>query len=189
MNHQLLSQRIETLLAKRNFLVIVAGVLLLALVLQSLVLFKVAGNQRILLIPMPLRQPGWVDKASVSESYLAEMSRYYSSLFLNRTPEDDFHQIAEILHFAASEDYGQLKSDLVAQNDMLQKNHLSTWFSPAEVSVNLPALSADIKGELHLVVGKEEIAVDKKTYRLRFAYKNGALLIKSFAEVDSHEMH
>lgn len=187
MDRNLFIGKLEEIVKKRNLFLCLTFILLGVVVLQSLILFKTIGNQRILLIPMPLQESGWVDKTSVSESYLAEMTRYYSTLFLDRTPEDNMHQMAEILHYSAAQSYGTLKSDLLSQTATLKKNHVSTWFSPLSVSVNVAGLNADITGDLHLIVGKEEVSIKRITYRAHYVYRNGALLISAFNQVSTEK--
>lgn len=187
MDRRIFITKMQDVIQKRNLFLLLTLVLLMVVILQSVIVLKTMGNQRILLIPMPLKQTGWVDKTRVSDNYLTEMTRYYATLFLDRTPDDDTRQMAEILHYTAAQNYGELKAELVMQNDRLKKNHLSTWFSPVSVNVDTDALVADITGDLHIMVGKTEVTTKRTTYRAYYAYHNGALLIRQFNEVDKRE--
>ena len=183
MKRQLFIGKLQSVMAKRDLFLFLTMALLAVVLLLSVVLIKTVGNQRIVLIPMPLKQAGWVDKARVSEGYLAEMTRYYSTLFLDMSPESSSSQIDEILHYSASESAGALKAQLLLEQDYLERNHVSTFFSPASVAVNTDNLTADITGDLHVMVGKEEVKVSRVIYRAHYVYRHGALLIAGFNEV------
>ncbi|NNM59381.1 MAG: type IV conjugative transfer system protein TraE [Legionellales bacterium] len=183
MKRKLFIGKLQSIIAKRDLFLFLTLVLLGVVVLLSMALIKTVGNQRIVLIPMPLKQAGWVDKARVSEGYLTEMTRYYSTLFLDISPDSPSSQIEEILHYSASESNSALKSQLMSETQYLKRNHVTTFFSPASVAVDTNTLIADITGDLHIMVGKEEVKVSRVTYRAHYVYRNGALLIAGFNEV------
>ncbi len=183
MKRQLFIGKLQSVIAKRDLFLFLTIVLLGIVMLLSVALIKTVGNQRIVLIPMPLKQTGWVDKSRVSEGYLSEMTRYYSTLFLDISPDSPSSQIDEILHYSAAESSSALKSQLLTESDYLKRNHVTTFFSPASVAVDTDNLIADITGDLHIMVGKEEVKVSRLTYRAHYVYRNGALLIAGFNEV------
>lgn len=187
MKRALFIGKLQSVIAKRDLFLFTTLALLAVVVLLCVALIKTVGNQRIILIPTPLQQAGWVDKARVSEGYLAEMTRYYSSLFLDVSPNNQNAHIDEILHYSAAESNGALKTQLLAEADYLKRNHVSTWFSPASVAVDTNNFTADITGDLHLMVGKEEVKDSRVTYRAHYVYRNGALLISGFNEVKKDE--
>lgn len=183
MKRQIFLSKLNAAVQKRDLFLFLAIALLIIVILQSVVLMKSVGNTRLVLVPMPLKQTGWLDKRGVSASYLSEMTRYYASLFLNLSPDDSQQQMEEILHFTAPERYGLLKSELLTEMENLNRKHLSTWFSPVSVTVDMHQLTADITGDLHVLVGKEETQVVRTTYRAHYIYRNGLLLIAAFNEV------
>ncbi|MFN7097090.1 MAG: type IV conjugative transfer system protein TraE [Gammaproteobacteria bacterium] len=183
MKREIFINKLQEVIQKRNLFLLLTIVLMTIVLLQSVILINVINNTRIVLIPMPLKQTGWVDKNTISDSYLAEMTRYYSSLFLNMSEDDSNDRINEILHYSAPEMYGELKTQLLNETGNLKKKHISTWFSPMNVSVDTSNLTADITGDLHILVGKDETNVLRVTYRSHYVYRNGALLIDGFNEV------
>ena len=182
-----MQSKLGDLAKKRDVFLTLSIALLIIVLLQSFVLIKTVGNTKVVLIPMPLKQTGWIDKQGVSVSYLTEMTRYYSTLFLNISPSETDDQMQEILHFTAPAFYGALKAALLEQKKTLERKHISTWFSPVSVRSDVQNLTADITGDLHILVGSQETEVKRVTYRTHYVYKNGLLLIASFNEVKNEK--
>lgn len=183
MEHTLFTSKLQDIIKHRNIFMITTVGLLLIILLQSIVLFKTIGNTKVILVPMPLKQIGWVDKYHVSDSYLVEMTRYYAYLFLDTSPHENKDKMAEILKFVAPKYHNSLESQLIKQNAIIDKQHISTWFSPEKIKVSQTSLSAEISGTLHVYVGKEETDSHEVTYSVHYVYRNGSLLIAAFNEV------
>lgn len=166
---------------QRNELLVIMLVMLGIIVLLAIALASGFGrDERVIIVPPNMHAVGYVDKNGVSDSYLADMTRYYALMFLDVTPSDATAQINELLRYAAPESYGALKDQLLAQAVVLKKHQLSLRFVPISTEVDSKALIADITGDLHFYVGKAEVNNLRVTYRAHYRLHNGSLLISGF---------
>ena len=181
MNINILKTTLTDAIKQRNVFLLTTLICLVILLLETCLLVSGIGQrERILYIPPNLHSVGYVDKNGVSDSYLADMTRYYALLFLDATPSSAPAQAQALLTYVAPESRGALKDQLLAQADKLKAQQLSLRFAPTNIEVNSQALVADITGELHCYVGKSEVNVIHATYRVHYQLNNGALQITSF---------
>jgi len=166
---------------QRNELLVILLAMFVVIILLSIALASGFGrDERVIFIPPNMHAIGSVDKNGVSDSYLADMTRYYALMFLDVTPSDATAQINELLRYAAPESYGALKDQLLTQAGTLKKHQLSLRFVPISTEVDNKALVADITGDLHVYVGKTEVNNLRATYRVHYRLRNGSLLISGF---------
>jgi len=177
----ILKNNLVDVVKQRNELLVIMLLLFGIIVMLSIALAAGLGrNERVIFIPPNMHAIGYVDKSGVSDSYLADMTRYYALMFLDITPSDAASETQELLRYAAPESYGALKDQLLAQSARLKKHQLSLRFVPISTDVDSKALVADITGDLHVYVGKAEVKTVRVTYRARYRLHNGSLLISGF---------
>jgi conjugal transfer pilus assembly protein TraE len=70
-------------IAQRNRLLLVLGISGLMNILLGSSLFCVIGKERVLVVPPVISREFWIASDSVSDSYLEQMSEFFSSLVLN----------------------------------------------------------------------------------------------------------
>lgn len=181
MNINILKTTLTEAIKQRNVFLLTTLLCLVIILLETCLLVSSFGrNDRILYVPPNMHAVGYVDKNGVSDSYLADMTRYYALLFLDVTPSSAPAQAQALLNYVAPQSMGALKDQLLAQADKLKAHQLSLRFAPTNIDVNNKALVADITGELHFYVGKAEVNVIRPTYRVHYQLNNGALQIVSF---------
>ena len=186
MDINVVKTRLTEELKKRNaFLLLALGSIGVNVLLSLTLLFHSPDN-RTVLVPVGFEKSFWVDNKGVSASYLAEMTRYFSTLKLNMTPDSSEYQINQILQYTNPRTYGALKADLVKQSDSLKNEGLTSAFFPTNVQVDVPNLSATITGDLSYFVGKEETSSYRVSYVAQYSYDNGRLYLNSFQEVEKH---
>lgn len=186
MNINMLKTTLVDAIKQRNVFLLTTLLCLVIILLETCLLLSCLGkHERIVIVPPDMHAVGYIDKDGVSDSYLADMTRYYALLFLDVTPSSAPAQAQALLNYVAPQSAGALKDQLLAQADKLKAHQLSLRFAPTNIEVNSKVLVADITGDLHFYVGKSEVNVVRATYRVHYQLNNGALQITSFNVLDN----
>lgn len=178
MREKLQNFRLQDLLRHRNYLMMTCAGLLISNVVLSLVCLN--KDERITLVPPELKGPLWVERGQVSSQYLEEMTLFFASILLNKTPQSISYTHELILKYADSNGIGALKAQFNLEEERFKKSGLSTSFYPKKVTLQDGKMQADIRGEMMGFVGQKSIFQQEEAYRFTFTYAHGRLLIKSF---------
>lgn len=185
MKEKLRDVRLQDLLRHRNYLTTTCAGLLLSNVILSFVCLN--KDERITLIPPELKGPVWVERGQVSSQYLEEMTLFFASILLNKTPQSINYSHELLLKYADSRGIGTLKNQFLQEEERYKKSGLSTSFYPKKVTIYESKMQADIRGEMMGFVGQKCIFGQEETYRFTFSYSHGRLLIKSFELITGKE--
>ena len=185
MNTRLLNHRLSDLLKQRNLLLSLVCALLIINLTQAL--FTLFRNERIVMVPLDLKQEVWLEKKQVSPSYLEEIALSFADLILEVSPSSAAYKREIILRHTTSEGYGLLKIQLLEEEKRLKKEHVTTSFQAHSVKVNASQLAVDLTGDLLRFVGEKRISQSRDTYRFQFEYRMGRLFIKSFKLIQSDQ--
>lgn len=158
--------------------------LLMIVILETLLLVKFSNDVKVVVIPTQLSSPAVFDNRGVSNSVVADMTRYAADLFLNASPDNTDYRMFQILKMTVSGRDASIKENLLSQEDMLKKNKASTVFYPKDVVPDNKKLNATISGQLDIYIGSTLTQSIPKTYQVQYVYHYGSLLIESFNEVD-----
>ncbi len=187
MDLSIMKTRLTDAIKKRNaYFTLALGSVVINIVLALTVLFH-QPNDRTIIVPAGFKQTFWIDDHGVSGSALAEMTRYFSTLILDMTPENSDYQITQVLHYTDPTTYGALKAQLIKAIDNLKTEGLTTAFFPVNVNVDVHTLQAAITGDMSYYIGKQKTNTYRTTYRAQYRYHNGRLYLKSFNEVKQHD--
>jgi conjugal transfer pilus assembly protein TraE len=175
--------RLKDLRNQRNIL---AGICLLQFSVICLQGLYLAGRQeRIIITPPQLTQGFWVEGNQFSPQYLEEMALHYAHFLLDVTEKNILYQGEVLLRYVTPEAYGAFKARLLADEQNLKKNNLSTRFSASEVVIAADKLTVQLTGELMSYVGDKKISQVQETYRFQFKSRSGRLLIDGFSVIKS----
>ncbi len=183
MNQQVLSDNYNRTLRERNRLLmgfVLSGTLSLLL---GFSVFYLVGRERIVVVPPIVNRDFWVGTDTVSDSYLEQMSEFFSSLLLNVNPNSFKTRAEHLLQHVAPNAYPQLKMQLVERQLELERRAMSTAFYPLSFKVDRHKLLVELKGELKILVGNSAIESQIKTYHINFSQHQGRLYIQKFSEV------
>ncbi len=126
---------ITELIEQRNgYLLLACGLILLCLLLSGFCVY-LSRHEHIVLTPPSIERSFWVSVDAVSPEYLAEMSTFFSYLRLNVTPDTVEHQRQILLRYVDPREYGMLKDVLIAEQDRMNTQHLSSAFYPVNVQL------------------------------------------------------
>lgn len=178
MNVHFAHLKFKRLVQQRYLLVGLTVLLLLTNILLAISVF--VKDERVIVLPPELKQGIWAEKGQVSTSYLEEMGVYFAHLMLDHTPSTASFQRDILLRYAVPKEYGALKAQLIADEEGLKKDNLSTQFLPLEITVTPGHTTVYITGELLGYVGEKQIFQKHETYELKLVLIRGRLMIESF---------
>ena len=178
MKQRLFSLRLKNLGTQRNLLLIIITGLVVSNVILAI---GVMDKQEIVILVPPEISRGFTFTSNhPSESYLQEMSLFFSSLVLDNSEQSFTYKREMILRYVDPEFFGDLKRQLMETQERYTKENLSTHFRPLEVVVDTNKLQASVTGEMETFVGGTRVSGTKETFVISYAYKRGFLSITSF---------
>jgi len=171
------SQRV---IKQRNMLGIVA--LVLAGLVVLLFLVGATRDREIVLQPI-VRTPLTLSSSGVSKDYLEMVTRDTALMTLNRSPENLQYWMDSILAIATPESHGALKRDLMKIVNEQNGSTISQYFTLTGMKVDPEALTSEVSGTLHTVVGSKSVTAEPKIFRFYWAYRGLSLQLKGFGMV------
>jgi len=160
---------------------VLAAVMLLLL----LMLFKLIGHERTVLLPLQVESPFWVSQTQVSDSYLNEMTRTFAWLLLNTTPNIVGQQQATLLRYVHPKDYSSVKAKLDQDAEQIKRENITSTFYPSNQTIDSENLHVTLQGQLHLRAGQGEVIKQDNTYHLQYKYQQGRLWLAAFNKIEA----
>ena len=105
--------------------VLLVGSMLVNLVLAVFAV-RLAGHERIVVVPPTIHKTFWVESERVSSEYLEQMGYFLMQLTLNVTPQSVDHQAKVLLQYAAPAAFGGQRTALLAAAERLTRDGAST---------------------------------------------------------------
>lgn len=156
---------------------LVANVFLIFIVWWSLV------HQERIIVPVDIKAPFTVSGSKVDGSYLKQMAIFFCSARLNITPSNVKENHTIILQYTDQKLYHKFISILTSEATEIVKANISAVFYPEEIIPDPEKITVLIKGTMARFVGNVSLPTIKKSYLLKFSYRNGNLKITEFADV------
>lgn len=185
MKRLLQKARIQHLTEKRNSYLMIAMGSLAVNILLAVYINTVNSSEKTYFVPPIVEKPFWVSSSQVSPEYLSGMSILLSDLLLNVTPSNVGMKHQLFLRYVDPRYYEKFKSDLLAQEERMKKEHMTMSFQLTDPQMDAPHFIAKITGDIQYMVGETSLPSKHLTYEMRFTYHLGLLQIKSFEEVKS----
>ena len=101
---------------------------------------RLAGHERVVLVPPTIHKSFWVEAERVSPEYLEQMGYFLLQLTLNVTPQSVDQQAKLLLQYAAPASYGELRTALAAAAERIKRDSAATVFSAQDISVDAERL-------------------------------------------------
>ena len=172
------SQRV---LKQRNMLLVTC--LALAGLSAILGVTAAARDREVVLQPV-LRTPLTISSAGVSHEYLEAVTRDAAVLTLNRTPQSLEYWMTSVLEMVHPSAYGQVKADLLKIVDDQRGSSIAQFFTVESMKVDPEALTSEVSGVLHTMVGRQEVSSNQKTFRYGWVYNGLSLKLVQFGMVE-----
>lgn len=178
MNPNLLYQKQQQLRLQRNILLILGLLLLGSNVLLSIFVFSKA--EKTIIVPANLTREATIEGGNFSESYIEEMTIFFSSLLLDLTPETIDYKSSILLRFVEPNSYHTLQEYFVQEGIKHKQYNLSTHFRIKVIRILNHGNIAEIEGILMSRFGEESVKESKVTYGIEYKSLDGRLQIVSF---------
>jgi conjugal transfer pilus assembly protein TraE len=166
--------------------VILTGSILANLVLAVFAV-RLAGRERVVVVPPTIHKTFWLESDRVSAEYLEQMAYFLMQLTLNVTPQSVEHQAKVLLQYAAPASFGELRTALLAAGERLKRDGASTVFSAQELSVDERALRVGVRGQLTTFVSDRRVSEVSKGYAVELQYSGGRVFLKAFRETNPND--
>ena len=170
-----------------TFLVfLITGSMLVNLVLAVFAV-RLAGHERVVVVPPTIHKTFWVESDRVSAEYLEQMGYFLMQLTLNVTPMSVDHQAKLLLQYAAPASFGELRAALAAAGQRLKRDSASTVFSAQDVSVDERGLRVGVRGQLTTYISDRRVSDVSKGYAIELQYAAGRVFLKAFRETNPND--
>jgi conjugal transfer pilus assembly protein TraE len=180
---QFLAKDNNQLTAQRNRLFYVIGISGVVNVLLAASVYFMIGKERVIVVPPVVSHDFWVATDSVSDSYLEQMTSFFSGLVLNVNPSSFSKRSEQLLQHVDPASYGRVKAEMTEQEVDINNRALTSSFHPISFKVDRKNLMVEVKGELSLMSGNTAIGSGTRSYQIQYANRNGKLTIVNFKEV------
>lgn len=172
------SQRI---LKQRNVLV---GVSLGLLALSAMLGVAAVSRDREIILEPVLRSPLTLSSAGVSREYLEAVTRDAAVMTLNRTPQSLNYWMKSVLEITDPRAYGAVRGDLLKIVEDQRGSSIAQFFTIDAIKVDPAALTSDVSGTMHTMVGRQEISALPKTFHYGWSYNGVSLKLIQFGMVE-----
>lgn len=170
----------QRVLKQRNMLVL-AATGLGAVALMALI--AAASRDRTVVLQPVLSRPLEISSASVSKDYLELITRDASVLMLNRTPQSVDYWMESVLKIVHPSAYGRMKGELLKIANDQRGSSVAQYFTMEGMRVDPEAMTSQVTGVLHTMVGRQEVASLKRTFRFEWTYTGVELRLIGFGAV------
>lgn len=142
----------QRLLKQRNLLAITAtGLFALSVVLT----FTAAHRDREVVLQPVLAKPLTLSSSHIDKDYLELVTRDAALLTLNRSPSNLQYWMDSILAITDPRTHGRMKAELMKIFNEQNGSNVSQFFTIENLSVDPEALTSEVNGVLHTVVGSK----------------------------------
>lgn len=172
---------------KKVYLLVLCGALLSITFMQSFMiicLLRYAHNHHdIRFIPPTISGEFTLSGKGVSDSYLRDMTHFFSQLRFNVTASSAVGQFSGILNYVSPSLYGDLRAQLVKEIEQINHEHLSSVFFPISYEIDNPHFNVKVSGQMRRFVGADLMSDVKETFLFKYSYDHGLLKITAIEKV------
>lgn len=165
-----------------SFLILLLVFALVSNLILAVFVVRIAGHERIVMVPPAIHKTFWVNADKVSAEYLEQMAYFLVQLTLNVTPHNIDHQSRLLLTYAAPSAYGELRTTLAASAERVKRDGAATVFSAQDISVDERTLKVGVRGQLTTYISDRRVSDAAKGYALEFQSSAGRIYLKAFRE-------
>lgn len=164
-------------------LALTVGALVVGLVVSLVIIVKLIGMERTIIVPPHVEKTFWVTNDRVSKEYLEQMASFIAWLVLDVTPATIDWKKDILLNYVSPEQHGLMKARQEVEAERLKRINASTFFLPQQLVANDQDQTVAVRGRLCTQVNGQETATDTKAYLAEFQYAGGRMHLKAFKEI------
>lgn len=170
----------QRLLKQRNWLAIACTGLFGVSVLLTL---AAASRDREVVLQPLLAKPLTLSSSHIDRDYLELVTRDAALLTLNRSPSNLQYWMDSILAITDPRTHGRMKAELMKVFAEQNGSNVSQYFTIEKLSVDPQALTSEVNGILHTVVGSKEVTAEARTFRFVWSYSGVSLKLAGFGQL------
>jgi type IV conjugative transfer system protein TraE len=176
------SKEIASRYYKQRNIAIIIGMIMLGIngVLSLSILGK---REKTVIVPAYLKQTVWTQGELVSASYIEEMSRYFSELLLDSTPDNYKYKRDVILRYVAPSYHNIVEKQLIEEEQKMRKSNLTTDFVIKKIIVNEKNYQGLVVGSLVKYVAGQRVSESEEKILIKFGYESGIMMVREFKRV------
>ena len=176
------SKEIASRYYKQRNIAIIIGMIMLGIngVLSLSILGK---REKTVIVPAYLKQTVWTQGELVSASYIEEMSRYFSELLLDSTPDNYKYKRDVILRYVAPSYHNIVEKQLIEEEQKMRKSNLTTDFVIKKIIVNEKNYQGLVVGNLVKYVAGQRVSESEEKILIKFGYESGIMMVREFKRV------
>lgn len=179
--------RLSQLSARFNLMVVLVFGLLVSNMLLSCFLFKAWNHHTVEVTPFS-GAPSYLKSASsVDGNYLSLMTENFVNERLNVTPETVDANHRRLLTYVGHQNYTSILRLLINESKVIKAKKMSSVFYIDKNKPNPQELTVVVSGLLRRFVGLQALEDVRKTYVLKFQYKDSRLSIVQFSLLKEKE--
>lgn len=170
----------QRVLRQRNMLVLTS--VGLGVVAMFALIAASARDREVVLQPVLTRSLA-ISSAGVSKDYLELVTRDATVLMLNRTPQNAQYWMDAVLKIVHPSAYGRMKGELLRIVNDQRGSSVAQFFTVETMKVDPDHLTSEVTGVLHTMVGRQEVAALKRTFRFEWTYSGIELRLIGFGAI------
>lgn len=170
----------QRVLRQRNMLVLTS--VGLGVVAMFALIAASARDREVVLQPV-LTRPIELSSAGASKDYLELVTRDATVLMLNRTPQNAQYWMDAVLRIVHPSAYGRMKGELLRIVNDQRGSSVAQYFTIESMKVDPEHLTSEVSGVLHTMVGRQEVAALKRTFRFEWTYTGIELRLIGFGAI------
>jgi conjugal transfer pilus assembly protein TraE len=109
------------------------------------------------------------------------VTRDATVLMLNRTPQNAQYWMDAVLRIVHPSAYGRMKGELLRIVNDQRGSSVAQFFTIEAMKVDPEHLTSEVTGVLHTMVGRQEVAALKRTFRFDWTYTGVELRLSASA--------
>ena len=165
---------------QRNILAIFQLTQLLIILILAIALLR--EDKQTIILPSIISEEYLLTSNFLSSSYREDLALDFIYLILNVNPSNVEENYKRFLNNVSAGAYPEVRGQLIAMMETINKKRLSTFFHVSEIASNRDFVK--VKGRLTKVLGKTVVENKEKAFAIKFIRERGAVKINLFEELD-----
>lgn len=186
MEAKIFVQKSSNLFVENRLLKFVVGVVGVAVVINSFMVYRAVKYQRTILIPPSMTGTVEFVQGKPTEAYIKDMSRRVVSLATTYSPPTARLQFDELLGMYAAEIYPTASKSWYSLAGRIESSQVSSVFYMEKLSIS-PQGGIEVFGNLRQFTAETELESTSKTYIIAYRIRDGRFEIMEFKEKNIKE--
>ncbi len=180
MKSDIFLQKTSNIFVQNRLLKFAIGVLGLAVIFNSAMVYRAVKYQRVILIPPTMTGTVEFIQGKPSDNYIRDISRKVVNLAATYSPPTARSQFEELLTYFAPESYPQASKSWYSLASRVEESQVSSVFYLMKIEVTEDSI--ELFGNFIQYAGDTLLEKTSKTYLLDYRLQDGRFYIVSFKE-------